>query len=45
MFSKDGPHPWNTRKGESRLEAEAEAVIARKPQDLVIETHEVTEKV
>ena len=44
MFSKDGPHPWNTRKGESRLEAEIEAVIARKTQDPVIETHEVTER-
>jgi len=30
MFSKDGPKPWNTRKGESRLQAEIEAVIARK---------------
>lgn len=30
MFSKDGPRPWNTRKGESRLAAEIEAVIARK---------------
>lgn len=27
MFSKDGPHPWDTKKGESRLEAEIEAVI------------------
>jgi hypothetical protein len=48
MFSKDGPHPWNTRKGESRLEAEIEAVIARKladPADRVVETHEVSEKV
>ncbi|KAK0672209.1 general substrate transporter [Cercophora samala] len=30
MFSNDGPRPWNTRKGESRLAAEIEAVIARK---------------
>jgi len=30
MFSKDGPKSWNTRKGESRLQAEIEAVIARK---------------
>lgn len=45
MFSKDGPHPWNTRKGESRLEAEIEAAIARKTQDPVIENVEVTEKV
>ncbi|EON98847.1 putative sugar transporter-like protein [Phaeoacremonium minimum UCRPA7] len=33
MFSKEGPHPWKTRKGESRLEAEIEAVVARKTQD------------
>jgi hypothetical protein len=45
MFSKDGPHPWNTRKGESRLEAEIEAVIARKMQDPVFEPVEVSEKV
>jgi len=45
MFSKDGPRPWNTRKGESRLEAEIEAVIARKMQEPVVETHKVTEKV
>jgi hypothetical protein len=30
MFSKNDPKPWNTRKGESRLEAGIEAVIARK---------------
>jgi Sugar (and other) transporter len=39
MFSKDGPYPWNTRKGESRLEAEIEAVIARK-----MEGHEQEQK-
>lgn len=30
MFSNDGPRPWNTKKGESRLAAEIEAVAARK---------------
>ncbi|KAK1762945.1 putative sugar transporter-like protein [Phialemonium atrogriseum] len=30
MFDKDGPLPWKTKKGESRLEAEIEAVMARK---------------
>jgi hypothetical protein len=30
MFAADGPRPWNTRKGESRLGAEAKAVVARK---------------
>lgn len=30
MFSKDGPHPWHTKKGGSRLTAEIEAVKARK---------------
>jgi hypothetical protein len=29
MFSKDGPLPWKTKKGESRLEGEIEAIIAR----------------
>jgi hypothetical protein len=24
MFGSDGPRPWNTRKGESRLDAEME---------------------
>jgi hypothetical protein len=41
MFSKDGPHPWNTHKGESRLEAEIEAVIARKMDHPVVEQIEV----
>jgi hypothetical protein len=49
MFSKDGPKPWNTRKGESRLEAEIEAVIARKlggnDQQPVVEAKEVADKV
>jgi hypothetical protein len=45
MFSKYGPHPWNTPKGESRLDAEMEAVIARKMQDPVVETVEIAEKV
>jgi hypothetical protein len=29
LFSKDGPWAWNTKKGESRLAAEIEAVAAR----------------
>ncbi|EAQ90263.1 conserved hypothetical protein [Chaetomium globosum CBS 148.51] len=29
MFSKDAPYPWKTKKGESRLAAEIEAVAAR----------------
>jgi len=37
MFSKDGPHPWHTHKGESRLDAQIEAIIARKTGDPVIE--------
>jgi hypothetical protein len=45
MFSKQGPHLWNTHKGESRLEAEIEAIIARKMADPVVENHEVSEKV
>ena len=27
LFSKDGPHPWNTKKGNSRLDHEIEAVV------------------
>ena len=27
MFSKDGPHPWQTRKGGSRLEAEIQRIV------------------
>lgn len=30
LFSKGGPKPWKTKPGGSRLEAEIEAVIARK---------------
>lgn len=30
MFSKEGPKPWLTKPGGSRLDAEIEAVIARK---------------
>lgn len=30
MFSKGGPHPWNTKPGGSRLDAEIEAVRDRK---------------
>ncbi|KAJ4172230.1 hypothetical protein NW754_002421 [Fusarium falciforme] len=33
MFSKDGPRPWQTRKGESRLHKEVEAIRNRKNQD------------
>ncbi|KAK3936800.1 general substrate transporter [Diplogelasinospora grovesii] len=39
MFSKDGPHPWNTKKGESRLTAEIEAVVNRKTAHDEPETH------
>ncbi|ROV89290.1 hypothetical protein VSDG_09102 [Cytospora chrysosperma] len=30
LFSKEGPHPWNTKKGESRLTQEIEEVKHRK---------------
>ena len=30
MFAKGAPPAWKTRKGESRLEAEIQAVIERK---------------
>ncbi|RFU26062.1 hypothetical protein B7463_g10267, partial [Scytalidium lignicola] len=30
LFSKGGPKPWNTKPGDSRLESEIEAVVARK---------------
>jgi len=33
LFGNDGPKPWNTRKGDSRLVAEIEAVAARKDGD------------
>ncbi|KAK8135173.1 general substrate transporter, partial [Apiospora sp. TS-2023a] len=33
MFAKDGPAPWKTRKGESRLTAEIQAVVERKTYD------------
>lgn len=26
MFSKEGPHPWKTKKGDSRITGEIEAV-------------------
>jgi Sugar (and other) transporter len=29
MFSKDGPHPWNTKPGGSRLDAEIQAIIEK----------------
>lgn len=41
LFSPEGPAPWKTRKGESRLTAEIEAVVARKADDIddpVVET-------
>lgn len=37
MFSTGGPHPWKTRKGDSRLAAEMEAVAARKHKDSAAE--------
>lgn len=33
LFSSQGPHAWNTRKGDSRLEEEIEAVKHRKEVD------------
>ena len=27
LFSKDGPHAWQTRKGHSRLDVEVQAVV------------------
>jgi len=33
LFGNNGPKPWNTRKGNSRLVAEIEAVVARKDGD------------
>jgi len=30
LFRKEGPHPWNTKPGRSRLNAKIEAVIDRK---------------
>lgn len=33
MFSKEGPRPWQTRKGESRLHKEVEAIRNRKNQE------------
>ncbi|KAK0740152.1 hypothetical protein B0T18DRAFT_470711 [Schizothecium vesticola] len=38
MF-KDRPKPWKTRKGESRLQAEIEAVIARREKGGVADVH------
>jgi hypothetical protein len=28
MFSKDGPHAWNTKKGNSRIDREVEVVAS-----------------
>lgn len=48
MFSPQGPLPWKTRKGESRLVAQIEAVAARKTDthhdEIVAETQEANEK-
>jgi len=30
LFSKDGPHPWKTRPGDSRLDAEIAQVVEAK---------------
>jgi uncharacterized protein YdaU (DUF1376 family) len=30
LFSKDGPHAWNTKKGDSRLDHEIQAVVDAK---------------
>ncbi|CAI4217044.1 unnamed protein product [Parascedosporium putredinis] len=30
LFGEDGPKPWKTKKGESRLDAEIQAVIEKK---------------
>ncbi|KAK3317423.1 general substrate transporter [Cercophora scortea] len=42
MFSKDGLPPWKTKKGESRLAAEIEAVVARKNKGEELEPHATT---
>lgn len=44
MFSSDGPHPWHTRKGQSRLDAEIEAVLARQTKGESEATHVEGEK-
>lgn len=48
LFSPQGPRPWKTRKGESRLTAQIEAVVARKTDthqdDVVAETRVADEK-
>lgn len=36
MFSKEGPHPWKTRRGESRLAQEIEEVKQRKEADVPV---------
>ena len=43
MFAADGPRPWNTRKGESRLGAQIEGVVARKNKG-EHEPHQVVEE-
>lgn len=40
LFGDDGPKPWKTKKGESRLAAEIEAVKARKTVENEVEVHE-----
>ncbi|KAK1783384.1 general substrate transporter [Copromyces sp. CBS 386.78] len=40
LFGDEGPKPWKTKKGESRLAAEIEAVKARKTVENEIEVHE-----
>ena len=44
LFAPDGPHPWNTKKGESRLTAEIEAVAARKKKGEAGEAGEIEMK-
>jgi hypothetical protein len=39
MFSKDAPYAWKTKKGESRLAAEIEAVAARQQKGETGEVH------
>jgi hypothetical protein len=39
LFSKDGPHPWHTKPGGSRLDAEIQAVIERKQQGVAHGEH------
>ena len=43
LFSKDGPKPWHTHSGDSRLDAQIAEVVAAKQRGL--STSEYVEKV